>query len=131
MNTSPSGNSDSFRIVLIDDEPSVLHALSLLLKAIGYECITFPKPAEAIAFFQTEERKKYQLILCDLRMPDFDGMAVLAARTKHCPELPFVLMSGHATSSDVEEALQHGAAGFLAKPFTPDQIHEIVAELRG
>ncbi|MCB0332095.1 MAG: response regulator [Bdellovibrionales bacterium] len=131
MNTTLSDHSDPFRIILIDDEPSVLHALSLLLKAIGYECITFSQPAEAIAFFQSEERKKYQLILCDLRMPEFDGMAVLAARTEQCPELPFVLMSGHATSSDVEQAIGNGAAGFLAKPFTPDQIHEIVAELKG
>ena len=122
--------NSKFRIVLIDDEPSVLRALSLLLQAIGYEATTFDHPSKAIEFFGTPECPKHDLILCDLKMPVFDGIGVLEHRNKLCPDLPFVLMSAHATSQDVEQALKLGAVGFLGKPFTPEQVNELISDLK-
>ncbi|MCB0352834.1 MAG: response regulator [Bdellovibrionales bacterium] len=119
---------EKFTILLIDDEPSVLRALQLLLEAIGYHSIPFSNSSEARAFLP-QAASQCDLILCDLKMPEFDGMEVLESRNTACPELPFVLMSAHATSLDVDKAIAHGANGFLSKPFSPDELKSVIESL--
>ncbi|MDC0357927.1 response regulator [Oligoflexia bacterium] len=118
-------------IMLLDDEQSVMRALQLLLKAVGYQVTAFHVPEEAISFLEQEHGQGIDLIVCDLRMPKTNGLAVLKQARQFCPAIPFVLMSAHADIADVKEATQLGAAGFLAKPFSPDQFHELVEELCG
>ena len=115
------------RILLLDDEKSVLFALKLLLEAIGYSVTDFCSPEEAIEFLRGNDTP--QLIICDLRMPKLNGIDVLRETKSIRPGLPFVLMSAHAGTDEVNEAKALGAFGFLAKPFTPDQLNELVARI--
>jgi DNA-binding NtrC family response regulator len=116
-------------VLIIDDEPSVLNALCLLLKAIGYNAQGYNDPKEALAFIESEEGASIQIVLCDLRMPEMSGFDVLKAIRVKNSELIFVLISAHANTEDVQEALSLGANGFLGKPFSPDQFHEIYNDL--
>ena len=115
------------RILLIDDEKSVLFALKLLLEAIGYSVTDFCDPEIALEFLRGDTAS--QLVICDLRMPKFNGIDVLRESKAARPNLPFVLMSAHAGQEEVTEAEGLGAFGFLAKPFSPEQLHELVGRI--
>lgn len=114
-------------ILLLDDESSVVLALKLLLQALGFTVQDFTAPEEAVRWL--EAGNSADLFICDLRMPKLTGMAVLERSVACAPGLPFVLMSAHATPAEVEQAKAKGAFAFLAKPFTPDELHAIVAEV--
>lgn len=118
----------AFKILLLDDEPSVLNALRLLLQALGYTVESFPDPILALDFLRKDS--SCSMFLCDFRMPKMDGMAVLGESKKIRPELPFILMSAHAADEEIAAAKERGAWGFLAKPFTPDQLHAVVSAVR-
>ena len=77
-------------ILVIDDEPSVVHALAGLLRRDGYRVGTASNGRHALA--QLQERP-YDVILCDLRMPELDGpafYAILALQEGTCDKTPFV-----------------------------------------
>jgi CheY-like chemotaxis protein len=118
-------------ILLIDDEPNVLLALKLLLEAIGHKVQEFNNPEEAVAFLGDNPQAKLDLILCDLRMPGLNGLQVLSASQDLRKDIPFILISGHAVDREIQKAYSLGASGFLGKPFTPDQLKDLLAELGG
>jgi CheY-like chemotaxis protein len=116
-------------ILLVDDEPSVVFALRLLLQALGYSVDAFNLPTEAVTAIESD--KPYDLCLCDLKMPVLSGLAVLKVCRAGRPNLPFVLMSAHASSEEVEQAYALGATGFLPKPFTPEDLKQLIGKLSG
>lgn len=124
MVTDPQLDKGVKEIVLVDDEPSVLFALKLLLQALGFSVKDFNAPLEAVSYLQGPER--VDLCLCDLKMPKLNGLAVLQETRKTRPELPFVLMSAHASTDEVDRSKELGATGFLSKPFTPEDLKSLV-----
>jgi len=114
-------------ILLVDDEPSVVFALRLLLQAIGFKVADFSDPYAAIEFIRQGQRT--DLCICDLRMPNLDGLQVLEEIRKIKKDLPFVLMSAHATDEEADKAAQLGSSGFLSKPFTPEDLKDLIAKL--
>lgn len=117
----------SFEIMLLDDEPSVVAALTLLLKALKFRVKGFTSPIQALEHLASGA--SVNLFLCDLRMPEMNGLQVLERSRATRPDVPFILISAHAGPDEVEQALDLGATGFLAKPFSPDQLREAIAEL--
>ena len=127
-------NSTSYSFVLIDDEPGVLKALELLLKALGHSVRSFSDSEEAIRYlkeggFRHDEclRGSEVVILSDLKMPRKSGHDVLQVRNKSASELRFILMSAHANEEDIELAIKDGACAFLPKPFTPQTLFDALA----
>lgn len=121
--------SRPYRIILIEDESSVLSALSLLLEAMGFAVRGFSDPTEAVAYLSLSEDPA-DICLCDLRMPKLGGLQVLeAVRTRH-PHLPFVLMSAHAKDEELRRAMSLGIQGTLSKPFAPDELQAIIGQIR-
>lgn len=127
--TKLKASKDFNRLLLVDDEPSVLLALKLLLEALGFYVKDCASPHEAADHLVEEQN--YHAILCDLRMPEMDGILLLKHAKKHAPKVPFILISGHAQSDEIEKATALGVAGFLDKPFTPDQLEELFEKVRG
>jgi DNA-binding NtrC family response regulator len=66
------------------------------------------------------------VILCDWKMPGFDGMDVLEELERRSPDSTVVMISGYPTVGRAAEALKRGAMDFVAKPFTPEEIVETV-----
>ncbi len=133
----PSGPSEleqlaGTRVILIDDEPGVLRALSLVLQAL--KCTVKPcnKPGEGVTHLTESilSGERWDAILCDLRMPGMSGLDVLSAVRATGSHIPFILMSGHATAADIEESAALGADGFLPKPFSPGQLAGEIARLK-
>lgn len=100
-------------ILIVDDEPGIRKTLESALKDEGFSVTSVESGTAAWNYLN---RTKPGLVLLDIWMPGQDGMEVLREiKSKH-PELPVVMMSGHATIATAVKATQLGASDFLEKP---------------
>jgi DNA-binding NtrC family response regulator len=106
-------------LLVIDDEPNILLSLrrALELEDYGVEVAG----SGAIGLEKLGE-KEIDLVLVDLMMPQMDGLAVLTKVRERAPEIPVVLMSGHATFDTAVQAIKLGAHDFLEKPLVTDKV---------
>jgi two-component system KDP operon response regulator KdpE len=113
------------RILLVDDEPTLLGILALNLIARGYEVETAHNAASAI----TDEIDRFHpdLVVLDLELPDKNGMEVLRELRARRPTLPIVILSAQTDSCIKVAALDLGAVDYITKPFGMD---ETLARLR-
>jgi DNA-binding NtrC family response regulator len=110
-------------ILVIDDESVICDACRLVLSERGHavdHCLTGKTGLRAI------ERGAYDLILLDMKLPDIDGMKILETIRKKVPGSCVVAMTGYSTMSNALQAMRLGAADYLAKPFTDDELVEAV-----
>lgn len=117
--------SGTLRILLIDDDPSVIFALKLLMKAIGYEVTDTTDPAAGLEQITPEA---FDVVISDLKMPGLNGMQVLEHSKHRYPSMPFIIMSAHATDRDQKQARSLGCNAFLSKPFSPTELNEALLE---
>ncbi|HKQ18496.1 MAG TPA: sigma-54 dependent transcriptional regulator, partial [Candidatus Eisenbacteria bacterium] len=110
------------RVLVVDDEPSVLLETAASLKR-QYDVLTASR-AEDAERMVSEQR--VDLVLTDLRLPGKDGIALLAALKAARPDLPVVLMSGHGSIEEAVKAIQLGAIDFVEKPFGPERLQVTV-----
>lgn len=112
------------RVLVIEDEESIRHFMQRVLEA-SYE---FHEAADGAEGIKQARKVKPQVILLDLRLPDTDGLSVLAKLKTH-PEtasIPVVIVSARGETGVVVEGQQSGAADYLIKPFTIEQLREAV-----
>ena len=115
-------SAPKIRVLVVDDEPSVLLETSASLKR-DYDVLTASNADDAERILAKE---RVQLLITDLRLPGRDGLALLEnAKTTH-PDLPVIVISGHGTIEEAVKAIRMGAADFVEKPFGPDRLHVTV-----
>jgi two-component system KDP operon response regulator KdpE len=106
------------RVLVVDDEPQILRALSINLRARGYEPLTASTGAEAL---DVAARGRPELVILDLGLPDIDGVEVIRG-LRGWSRAPIVVLSGRTDSADKVEALDAGADDYLTKPFGVDEL---------
>lgn len=111
------------RVLVVDDEPQILRALGINLRARHYEVLTAATGAEAL---KVASRHPPDLVILDLGLPDMDGVEVIAG-LRGWTAAPIVVLSGRTGSADKVDALDAGADDYLTKPFG---IDELLARLR-
>ncbi len=111
------------RILIADDDPQLLRALRITLRAEGYEVLTATDGAEAVSAAAAHRPDIYML---DLGMPRLDGLEVIAA-IRGWSGAPILVVSGRSGSADKVEALDAGADDYVTKPFS---IDELLARIR-
>lgn len=111
------------KILVIDDEPEVSKVLEKMLNKAGYEVTTVQSGKQALEKIINEP---YSLVLCDVMMPEMDGLTVLSEIKKINTLLPVVMMSGLGTHDRVIQSLEKGAVDFLGKPFNFLQVNRII-----
>ncbi len=104
------------RIVIVDDEENIGRSLRLILEREGYSISTF---MSAAAFAQAPRGDLY---LFDVRLPDGNGIDLLKRVLGNQPEVPVLMISGHATIQDAVEAVRAGAFDFLEKPLSRERV---------
>jgi DNA-binding NtrC family response regulator len=109
----------SEKILVIDDSPEILTLISDCLRAEGFEVETSAEGATGIMMI---EKKFYDLILTDLKMPGMDGMKVLEFAMDHSPESLCIILTGYGTVKNAVEAIKLGAFDYLTKPVKMDEI---------
>ena len=107
------------RVLVVDDEESMRHFLSLALRRAGHE----PFPADGgEAALELCRRGPFDAVLLDLRMPGMDGLTVLARIRELDPAATVLMMTAHGTIAAAVEAMRLGAADFLTKPFDAEEV---------
>lgn len=111
------------KILIIEDDISFCKLLEKFLIKNDY--------AVNIAFSATEARlltqnEAFDLILTDLRLPDADGIELLAEFKTNYPDTPVILMTGYSEVSTAVKAIKNGASDYISKPFNPDEVLVVI-----
>jgi two-component system response regulator PilR (NtrC family) len=107
------------KILIVDDEPAMREWMTIFLKKEGHRPVS-AKTADAAC--RALERDAYALALCDVRLPDGNGLDVLRHGRKASPETIFVMMTAYSSTEDAVEAMKLGASDYLIKPFDLDEF---------
>jgi two-component system KDP operon response regulator KdpE len=111
------------KILIADDDPQILRALKVTLRARGYEIITADDGAEALELAAAQHP---DLVMLDLGMPKLDGVEVIQG-LRGWTQVPILVVSGRTDAADKVDALDAGADDYVTKPFA---IDEILARIR-
>ncbi len=107
------------RILVIDDEESMRHMLSVMLKKEGYEVTACPDATSALKVLEAEV---FDFILSDIRMPGLDGLGFLEAFYKKGYASTIIMMSAYGTVDKAVECMKLGAYDYISKPFKADEM---------
>jgi len=111
------------KILLIDDEQSILKVISTILKNENFDVITAKSKKEAL---QKINNIKFDIVLSDFRLPDGTGMEILEYfRDKNRTE-PFIMITAYGSINGAVEAIKKGANHYIAKPIDADNLIEII-----
>lgn len=119
-------NSNRATVYIVDDEPTVLQALSRLLRAAGFSTVAFDSPLRLV---EEHDADAPGCVLADLSMPGLDGLELQRALSADGPEdftRPIVFLSGRANIALSVEAMKRGAVDFLTKPVDEEALLQAV-----
>jgi two-component system cell cycle sensor histidine kinase/response regulator CckA len=119
----PRGGSE--RILLVEDEPAVRRTATRALRFLGYTVVDLPAAEPAMALSDLE-LAEVDLLVTDVRLPGLDGTRLAQELSSRSPRLLTILMSGHVETAAQREVVASGQFKFLPKPFTVDDLAEIV-----
>jgi len=106
-------------ILIIDDEKPIRNTLKEILE---YEKFKVDEAEDGLAGLEKIKTGKYDLIMCDIKMPKMDGIEVLEKAVNLGVDTPIVMISGHGTIETAVEALKKGAYDFISKPFDLNRL---------
>ncbi len=112
-----------YRILLVDDDPSLLKLLSLRLRANGFQIETAISGRQALGQLATLQP---HLIITDLRMEGMDGQTLFEAVHKDFPSLPVIMLTAHGTIPDAVNATRKGVFSYLTKPFDSSELLQTI-----
>jgi len=113
------------RILLVDDEPTIVDACTMGLTRSGYVVRGTTSPHEAI---ELAIQESFDLLLTDVMMPGMSGIELLRTIKHLYPDMAGVIITGHGNMETAVDALRAGATGFLLKPFTASELRLSVEE---
>jgi len=127
---SPDGDAPA-QCLVVDDEPSIRRSLVKILSRQGFTCLEAGNGREALETIETHRtaHRDIPLIISDLRMPELDGLGLLEQVIHRSPDTAVIMLSGMAETSVAVECLRLGAADFLLKPVSLDELRERVARV--
>jgi two-component system, OmpR family, KDP operon response regulator KdpE len=105
-------------VVIVDDEPQILRALRINLRARGYDVLTAATGKDALSVVAGH---RPDLVILDLGLPDLDGVDVIRG-LRGWTTTPIVVLSGRTDSADKVDALDAGADDYVTKPFGVDEL---------
>jgi NtrC-family two-component system response regulator AlgB len=106
-------------ILIVDDELNIRKTLSYCLTAEGHAVMAVSNPADAVG---EARRRLFDLAFIDLRLGAEDGLQLIPVLLADSPWTKIVVITAHASIESAVEAMRRGAADYIAKPFTPDQV---------
>ncbi len=107
------------QVLIIDDERPIRNSLREILE---YEKLKISEATNAEEALEILENKKFDLVLCDIKMPGMDGIELLSIINEKTPELPVIMISGHGNVETAVDALKKGAYDFIEKPIDLNRL---------
>lgn len=114
-----TAEKDLKHVLVVDDEENMRHMLSVLLKEEGYQVETAADGQEAISLLKGSG---FDFVLCDIRMPEMDGLTFLKAAELIEHAATVIMMSAFGSVDTALEAMKQGAYDFISKPFKTDEV---------
>jgi DNA-binding NtrC family response regulator len=114
------------RILIVDDEKNIRLTVRYTLEPLGYDVDAAVNGEEAL---ERIEAQPYDLVLLDLRMPGRGGMQVLRQIARQQTDTPVAIVTAHGTVENAVEAMKLGAIDFIRKPFSPNELRELVTTI--
>jgi DNA-binding response OmpR family regulator len=113
------------RILVIDDDKSILRTFTRILQKNGYEIDVAETGKEAI---EKTETNRYDLALIDIRLPDMDGTDLLVKIQKTMRDAVKIMITGFPSLENGVKALDEGADAYLVKPVKPEELLALIEE---
>ena len=107
------------RVLIVDDKPEMAETLADGLAERGFEAIACGSSTEAARRLESES---FDALVTDLRMPEVDGMGLLAISKRAAPERPVLVMTGYGAIETAVDAIRQGAYHYMTKPFSIDEL---------
>lgn len=111
------------KVLIIDDETSLLKLLQLSLSDEQTSITTAETGTKGIELFQSD---LYDAVLCDIGLPDMNGLDVLAKLTAIRSDVPIIMITAHGSISSALTAMKEGAYDYIQKPFEPEEIKIVI-----
>ena len=115
--------TETWDVLVVDDEPVVRDGIRLLLRAAGLRVATVGDAGSALAH---PAAAGCRLLLCDLMLPDLSGIELAEKVRVARPDLPIVIITGYGTPENAARAVEAGISDFLPKPFTESELLTVV-----
>ena len=116
------------RILIVDDEPSMVRMVSQMLKRLGYEVVALLNPKEALELFMAEPTR-FDLVITDMAMPQMAGDRLAQELMKARPDIPIILCTGHSERINEDRAKELGIKAFLKKPLVTRDFAQTVRKV--
>jgi two-component system response regulator PilR (NtrC family) len=110
-------------VLIIDDEPDIRELLEITLLRMGLKADSASNAAEAYAALQA---RRYDLCLTDMRLPDGDGLDIIAHAQQQYPRMPIAMITAYGCIETATRALKAGAFDFITKPMDLKRLRELV-----
>ncbi len=111
-------------ILIVDDEKSLLELLGVVFKKEGYQVKTNPGTPAAVELIDEGD---FDILLCDIKMPQVDGMDLLRRAKERNPLAPVIMITAFGSVKQAVEALRMGALDYIVKPFDIEELKILVA----
>ncbi len=125
MTDTQDSNLQNHKILLVDDDLSILKLLSLRLTSMGFEVNCAESAEKAVALIPSYLP---HLVITDLRMGDMDGLALFDHIKEFYPTIPVIILTAHGTIKDAVAATNQGLFGFLTKPVDSKELIELATK---
>ena len=118
-------DAESYRVLVVDDDPAMLDVLRIRLQVWGYEVFL---AEDALTGARLAAKEAPHVILTDVWLPDASGVDLLRALTKADPRIPIILMSAHGSVDLAVESMKQGAVDYLTKPLDYKRLKRLLAK---
>lgn len=114
---------ETISVLVVDDEHTLREGCASLLRPEGYDVTLAGRSADAADLIR---RRRFDIILADLYLPEMTGMELLAVAKEHSPNSIFIIMTGNPSVESSIEGLRAGAWDYLTKPFSASHLHIVL-----
>lgn len=118
----------AYSVFVVDDSKFMRMMLAEILNTMGCEVIEADSGSRAVTMY---EHYKPDLVTLDILMPEQDGIETLRQLLAVDPDAKVIMVTGLELDDYIKQAMELGAAGFVVKPFSPEQVEQVVAKVLG
>jgi len=120
-------------ILVVDDSLPMRSVIIKTIKASGFGTVNFFQAANGIEALDVLQNEWMDLIVTDYNMPDMDGIQLISELKKDdgLHSIPVIVVTTEGSQQRVEEFMEKGAAGYIRKPFKPEEIKVLLIQLLG
>jgi DNA-binding NtrC family response regulator len=119
-------SSNSYSILIVDDEPLIRKSLYEALKIMGYDAHTAASGEEAVSLLKN---RAFDIAITDMKLPKMDGLELLSFIKKQSPDTEVILITGYSSIESAVAAIKRGAFDYITKPIVDDEISILIGKI--